>query len=325
MAEFQIEHHLPAEFLSMALRSDVRRGLTATPKWLPPKWFYDKAGSELFEEITRLPEYYQTRAEASILQQNVESIVEQASAESLVELGSGSSTKTRWLLDALAATGALKQYVALDVSEAALQAAGPALADAYPDLNVRGMVADFDRHLGEIPRGGPRLIAFLGGTIGNFEPAHRAEFLQTLLGVMQPDDTLLLGTDLVKSPDVLVPAYDDAAGVTAAFNRNVLSVINRELGADFDVDAFEHVAYWDAGAEWIEMRLRATRAMSVTVRDVDLTIGFAAGEELRTEISAKFRRDSLLAEMGKIGFDELGWWSDDQRQFALSLWQPLSL
>lgn len=321
---FQIDHHLPDEFLGTALRADVLRGLTASPKWLPPKWFYDKVGSELFEEITRLPEYYPTRAEAEILQRHVTEIVRRAGADSLVELGSGSSTKTRWLLDALAETGSLRQYVALDVSESALEAAGPALAEAYPGLAVRGLVADFDRHLVEIPTTDSRLIAFLGGTIGNFEPDYRVRFLRTLLSVMQPSDTLLLGTDLVKAPDVLVPAYDDSAGVTAAFNRNVLSVVNRELGADFDVESFDHVAIWDAEAEWIEMRLRASRAMTVRVSAIDLTVEFAAGEEMRTEISAKFRHDSLSEEMEAIGFGGMGWWTDCEGRFALSMWQPVS-
>jgi L-histidine N-alpha-methyltransferase len=323
MYDFQIDHHLPEEFLGEALRADVRRGLTDSPKWLPPKWFYDKAGSELFEEITRLPEYYPTRAEAQILQSHVSEIVDCAGADSLVELGSGSSTKTRWLLDALADTGALRQYVALDVSESALQAAGPALAEAYPGLAVRGLVADFDRHLDEIPASRARLIAFLGGTIGNFEPEHRMRFLGALLTVMQPTDTLLLGTDLVKAPEVLVPAYDDSAGVTGAFNRNVLSVVNRELGADFDVEAFEHIAIWDPASEWIEMRLRARRAMTVRVTDIDLTVDFSSGEEIRTEISAKFRRESLNEEMHAIGFSPLGWWTDDMARFAVSMWQPL--
>ncbi len=324
MYDFQIDHHLPEEFLGTALRADVRRGLTASPKWLPPKWFYDKAGSELFEEITRLPEYYPTRAEAEILKHHVAEIVGCAGAESLVELGSGSSTKTRWLLDALVKTGTLRQYVALDVSESALLAAGPVLAEAYPGLAVRGLVADFDRHLAEIPASSSRLIAFLGGTIGNFEPDYRARFLQALHSVMQPSDTLLLGTDLVKAPEVLIPAYDDSAGVTAAFNRNVLSVVNRELGADFDAEGFEHVVIWDDEFEWIEMRLRALRAMTVRVAAIDLTVDFVDDEEMRTEISAKFRRESLSAEMATIGFGPLGWWTDQAGRFALSMWQPLS-
>lgn len=324
MSDWQIDSYLDDEFLGRALRDDVLRGLTVSPKWLPPKWFYDKAGSELFEEITRLPEYYPTRAEAEILQRHVGEIVRCAAADSLVELGSGSSTKTRWLLDALAATGVLRQYVALDVSESALQAAGPGLAEAYPGVSVRGLVADFDRHLGDIPPSTARLIAFLGGTIGNFEPQHRARFLSAVLDVMGANDTLLLGTDLVKSPDVLVRAYDDAAGVTAAFNRNVLSVVNRELGADFDVECFQHVALWDDDAEWIEMRLRATRDLTVNVRALHLAVDFVADEEMRTEISAKFRRESLTAEMAHLGFTPLGWWTDDQTRFAVSMWRPLN-
>ena len=322
MAPFEIDNYLPEEFLASALRTDVRRGLTSSPKWLPPKWFYDKAGSELFEAITELPEYYPTRAESEILRSRVGDIVALARAESLVELGSGSSTKTRWLLDAMQGTDRLRQYVALDVSESALQAAGPGIAEAYPSLDVRGLVADFDLHLGRIPAADARLIAFLGGTIGNFEPSRRRHFFAGLRGVMSSRDTLLLGIDLVKSPDVLVPAYDDAAGVTAAFNKNVLSVINRELGADFAPRLFEHVALWDAENEWIEMRLRAMRAMTVSVEALDLRVDFATGELMRTEISAKFRRATLGHEMAAVGFGELGWWTDTQGRFALSLWSP---
>lgn len=317
----QIDIHLPPDFAARALEHDVRQGLSTSPKSLPPKWFYDKVGSDLFEEITGLPEYYPTRAEAEILDREAGAIAEAARASTLVELGSGSSTKTRLLLDALQRTGTLRQYVALDVSEAAIEGAAGQLVDDYPELSVHGLVADFDHHLELIPRDGARLIAFLGGTIGNFEPESRHRFLSDIADQMGDDDTFLLGTDLVKSPDVLLPAYNDSRGVTAAFNRNVLAVINRQLDADFPVDAFEHVAEWDHQNEWIEMRLKATRDMTVHIAALDLTVEFAAGEHMRTEISAKFRRDRLRQDMKLAGFSELSWWTDTQERFALSLWK----
>ena len=321
---FSIDIHLPPDFAARALETDVRRGLSASPKSLPPKWFYDKVGSDLFEEITRLPEYYPTRAEAEILQRAAGAIAVASGADTLVELGSGSSTKTRLLLDALQSRHTLREYIALDVSAAAIEGAASTLVDDYPRLSVHGLVADFDHHLDLIPRGGSRLIAFLGGTIGNFEPAARHQFLTDIANQMDADDTFLLGTDLVKSPDVLIPAYDDSQGVTAAFNRNVLSVINRQLDADFVVEAFDHVAVWDADNEWIEMRLRASKAMTVHIRELEMTVSFDEGEQLRTEISAKFRRDTLRADMARAGFVERSWWTDRQDRFALSLWHTSS-
>ena len=248
------------------------------PKELPPKWFYDARGSELFEEITRLPEYYPTRTERAILDAHADAIAKAADADTLVELGSGSSEKTRLLLDAMTRHGVFERYVPVDVSSSALEAAAGALHGDYPDLAVHGVVADFDRHFDQIPTEGRRLIAFLGGTIGNFGPEARVQFLSRLRASMRAGDGLLLGTDLVKSPERLIPAYDDAAGVTAEFNRNVLRVINRELRADFDPDAFDHVARWDPDEAWIEMRLRSTRAQTVHVAALDLTADFEADE-----------------------------------------------
>jgi len=320
---FTIERHLPPDFLDQALRRDVLTGLTATPKTLPPKWFYDKSGSGLFEQITRLPEYYPTRAEREILARRGGEIAAASGAETVVELGSGSSEKTRLLLDALRATGTLRRYVPVDVSDSALVDAAAALAREYPGLEVRGLVADFEHHLEVVPHGGkPRIVAFLGGTIGNFEPGPRAEFLAQVRSIMRDGDALLLGTDLVKSPAVLVPAYDDAAGVTAEFNRNVLHVINRELGADFDVAAFTHLAVWDATNEWIEMRLCSAHDQVVRVAALDLDVRFAAGEQLRTEISAKFRRERVEAELGAAGLALREWWTDSAGRFALSLSTP---
>lgn len=314
-----LETHLDEADLYQQLRHDVARGLTADPKWLPPKWFYDSRGSELFEEITRLPEYYPTRAERSILAERAAEIARITDAKVLVELGSGSSEKTRLLLDALLAHGTLGAFVPLDVSADALGDAVGRLAQDYPDLPVHGIVGDLTRHLSAIPRAGGRLVAFLGGTIGNLVPAERAAFLADLRGVLDEGEWLLLGADLVKDPGVLVPAYDDAAGVTAEFNRNVLRVVNRELGADFDVSAFTHVALWDPGREWIEMRLRAERPQRVTVGDLGLTVSFAAGEELRTEVSAKFRPDGLAAELVAAGFETRHWWTDPAARFGVTL------
>jgi len=314
-----VDNHLPADFLSAALREDVLRGLTATPKSLPPKWFYDDRGSELFEQITRLPEYYPTRAERSILVERSAEIAATSRADTLVELGAGSAEKTRLLLDALRDSGALRRFVPVDVSEGALRAAATAILADYPGLTVHAVVADFEQHLDQLPDGGRRMIAFLGGTIGNLVPDQRAVFLRSVRDTLTAGETLLLGTDLVKSPDVLVPAYDDAAGVTAEFNKNVLHVVDRELKADFDPDEFVHVAIWDAEAEWIEMRLRSLRDQRVRIELLNLDVSFARGEELRTEVSAKFRREGVTAELDAAGFDLTEWWTDSEGRFGLSL------
>jgi L-histidine N-alpha-methyltransferase len=317
-----IENRLPADYRAASLRADARAGLSATPKSLPPKWFYDAQGSALFEKITELPEYYPTRAERSILLAAAPEIAARTRAATLIELGSGSSEKTRLLLSALQSAGTLRGYVPVDVSESALAAAGDALAADYPGLIVHAVVADFGADLGipASPDGDvTRLVAFLGSTIGNMVPAERSVFLRRVRERLTPGDQFLLGTDLVKDPAVLVAAYDDAAGVTAAFNKNVLAVLNAELGADFDLDAFEHVAVWDAEHEWIEMRLRARSAQSVTVRDIGLTVAFEAGEEMRTEVSAKFREAGVRAELAAAGLELRSWWTDPDGQFALSL------
>jgi len=317
----QIDVHLTPDYAARTLREDVRAGLTADAKWLPPKWFYDARGSELFEQITRLPEYYPTRAEREILLARSAEIAKLTKARTLVELGSGSSEKTRLLLDGLRDHGTLTTFVPLDVSESALREASDAINADYPGLDVHGVVGDFTAHLDKLPGDSPRLVAFLGGTIGNLRPAERAVFYRSIRDVLEPGEWLLLGTDLVKDPATLVAAYDDAQGVTAEFNRNVLRVINRQLGADFDVDAFEHVARWDAENEWIEMRLRATSPQRVLIPEVHLEIDFAAGEELHTEISAKFRPDGVTAELAAGAFTRAAWWTDPQARFALSLWQ----
>ncbi|MGW5370007.1 L-histidine N(alpha)-methyltransferase [Streptomyces sp. NPDC004009] len=316
MSPLHVTRTLPEDATDAALRADVRDGLTADPKTLPPKWFYDARGSDLFERITELPEYYPTRAEREILLARAGEIAAASRARTLVELGSGSSEKTRHLIDALTSLAA---YVPVDVSESALTQAGRALVAERPGLEVHALIADFTAPLALPRTPGPRLVAFLGGTIGNLLPAERAEFLALVRSQLAPGDGLLLGTDLVKDEGVLVRAYDDAAGVTAAFNKNVLAVVNRELGADFDPDAFDHVARWDREREWIEMRLRSRTAQTVKVPALDLAVDFAAGEELRTEVSAKFRRDGIAAELAAAGLELTHWWTDAEDRFALSL------
>jgi len=297
----------------------VRTGLAAHPKWLPPKWFYDDRGSELFDAITRLPEYYPTRTERAILLAHAGDVAERTRADTLVELGSGTSEKTRVLLDALAKEGLLARFVPFDVSEATLRSSADEIAREYAGIDVHAVVGDFERHLDTLPRGGRRVVAFLGSTIGNLEPDARRVFFGDLASTLAPGDALLLGTDLVKDPARLVAAYDDAQGVTAEFNRNVLRVVNRELGANFDPEAYAHVARWNTDAEWIEMRLRADIAQRVRIERIDLDVEFAAGEEMRTEVSTKFRREGITSELEAAGLELAAWWTDDAGDFALSL------
>jgi L-histidine Nalpha-methyltransferase len=304
-----------------ALRADVRAGLAATPKTLPPKYFYDERGSELFDEITRLPEYYLTRAETAILERRAAEIAELSHCESLVELGSGTSAKTRLLLRALLDRGSLREFVPFDVDPDVLADSSGALAAEYPGLRIAPFIGDFEHDLGAIPEGGRRMIAFLGSTIGNLDPPARASFLKQIGADLGPGGTFLLGTDLVKDVGRLLRAYDDAAGVTAEFNRNVLKVVNRELGADFDVEEFQHVAIWDPVNDWIEMRLRSAKEQRVTVSDLGLTVSFAAGEDLHTEISAKFRRGQVEAELAAAGLRTLRFWTDPDGDFGLTLAQ----
>ncbi|XRQ04130.1 L-histidine N(alpha)-methyltransferase [Actinomadura welshii] len=315
-----MDRFLTADDLAKTLRRDVREGLTGTPKTLPPKWFYDERGSALFEEITKLEEYYPTRREREILAARAPEIAAATAARTLLELGAGSGEKTRLLLDALA--GTLRTYVPVDVSGDFLEEAAAGIAADHPGLRVRLAVADYEQHLPLLPGGERRLVAFLGGTIGNMPPAARIGFLGGVRATMSDGDFLLLGADLVKDPGRLVRAYDDAAGVTAEFNRNVLHVINAELDADFDPDAFQHRAVWDGEQEWIEMRLRSTRDQDVRVGGLDLVVPFAAGEEMRTEISAKFRRERLAAELGAAGMEVAQFWTDPAGDFSLTLARP---
>lgn len=318
-AGLRIDTRLTPEDLRRGLERDARIGLTAEPKWLPPKYFYDDRGSRLFDRITRLEEYYPTRTERAILRAHADDIARASGAEVLLELGSGSSEKTRLLLDGLAGTGGPTGYVPVDVSAGALRDALPGLVSDFPGMPVRGLVADFDLHLDRLPAPGRRLIALLGGTLGNYPPADRAVFLRRLADSMTDGETLLLGLDLVKDPARLIAAYDDADGVTAQFNRNVLSVLNRELDADFEPLRFAHVACWDAENEWIEMRLRARSAMAVRLAEIDLDVEFTRGAEIRTEISAKFRRDGIQMELEQAGLSPIGWWTDPAGDFALLL------
>ena len=304
------------------LAGDVRDGLTRELKELPPKYFYDERGSELFDRITALPEYYPTRCEREILNRNAPEIVERSGAHDLVELGSGTASKTRALLYAMAGAGTLRRYVPFDVDETVVAASALELVEVYPGLHVHGVVGDFERDLGRVPGGERRLFAFLGGTIGNLYPDERALFLAGLREQMGPSDGLVIGTDLVKDRSVLEAAYNDREGVTAEFNRNVLRVLNESLDADFDVEAFEHVAFFDEANAWIEMRLRANGAQSVRVDGADLELTFADGEEIRTEISAKFTREAVAAELHAAGLELDEFFTDAGGLFGLAFASP---
>jgi L-histidine Nalpha-methyltransferase len=319
-----IDVHLSAADLRGAMEHDVATGLTAEPKQLPPVYFYDDRGSRLFDEITRLPEYYPTRSERSILDAHAGDIAARACADTLVELGAGTCEKSRLLLDAMHSTGRLRRFLPLDVSDTTLWKAATAIAEEYPGVAITAVVADFHQHLDRLPAGGRRLFAFLGGTIGNLDPGQRGQFFMQLGKVMGIDDRLLLGTDLVKDRVRLVNAYDDAAGVTAEFNRNVLHVLNRELGADFDPGRFEHVARWNEADQRIEMWLRSPEGQRVRVGDLGLDLVFLPGEEMLTEISTKFSPEALVVELGECGFRVESTWCSEGGEFLLTLARPSS-
>jgi L-histidine N-alpha-methyltransferase len=306
-----------------SLAEDVLDGLTRPFKELPPKHFYDARGAELFDRICELPEYYPTRTERAILDAHAAAIVELTEMSELVELGSGTAAKTRVLLDAGHAAGSLRRYIPLDVTESMVRACAAELVEEFPGLSVHGVIGDFERHLDRLPAAeGSRVVAFLGGTIGNFPPGSRRRFLRQIARLLRPGDHLLMGTDLVKDPAVLEAAYDDAQGVTAEFNRNVLHVINRELDGDFDPSAFDHVARFDRRHEWIEMRLRARHAHIATMRAVGLEVSFDAGEEIRTEISAKFTPARLQGDLAAAGLELVQFLTDADGLFGLSLSAP---
>jgi L-histidine Nalpha-methyltransferase len=319
---YSIDVHLSPEDVQSQMRADALKGLQATEKSIPPVWFYDERGSRLFEEITQLPEYYPTRAERALLEAHAPSIAELAKADTLVELGAGACDKTRVLLDALEQTGSLSRYVPFDVSDEFLRSAATTLSEEFDTLDIHLVIGDFHHHLAEIPTDGRRMIAFLGGTIGNLDPAQRARFLFDLNCTMSSGDSLLLGTDLVKDRSRLVAAYDDAAGVTADFNRNVLHVLNEQLGGDFDPERFQHVALWNEDEQWIEMRLRADEDIEVSLADVGITVRFDEGEDLLTEISAKFTPERIERELVDAGFVVEEMWGVDEGEFLLSLAHP---
>jgi L-histidine N-alpha-methyltransferase len=305
------------------MAADVRAGLTKPFKELSPRYFYDERGSELFEQITALPEYYPTRCEREILEAHSAEIVEAARPRALIELGSGSAAKTRVLLDAMQAGGCLEAYAPVDISEEITRDTADRIADEYEGVEVSGHVCDYELDLERVPVPGPRVIAFLGGTMGNFQPAQRSSFLRRIANLLDSDDRFLLGTDLVKDRATVERAYDDSQGVTAAFNKNVLAVLNDRLGANFDLDAFEHVARWDADNLWMDIRLRSLRHQVIDITGLDLQVAFGAGEEMRTEISTKFMRPGLEGIYAEAGLEITDWWTDPEGLYALSLARAL--
>jgi L-histidine Nalpha-methyltransferase len=319
---YTIDVHLSPEDVQSQMRADALKGLQAREKSIPPVWFYDERGSRLFEEITQLPEYYPTRAERALLERHAFSIAQMSKADTLVELGAGACDKTRVLLTALQDAGTLARYVPFDVSDEFLRNAAATLSEEFGTLAIHLVIGDFHHHLAEIPTDGRRMVAFLGGTIGNLNPAQRARFLFDLNCTMSSDDFLLLGTDLVKDRARLVAAYDDAAGVTADFNRNVLHVLNQQLGADFDPGHFRHVALWNEEEQWIEMRLRSDETVEISLAGAGITVQFEEGEDLLTEISAKFTPEGVEQELVDAGFVLEGMWGADDGEFLLSLAHP---
>lgn len=319
MSEPTIDVLLEPDWWRRTLENDVRLGLSSVPRSIPAKWFYDERGSELFDAITRLDEYYPFRREREILRAYAHEIVAAAGADTLVELGSGTSEKSRVLLDAMRDSGQLVRYVPFDVSEEMLRKAAGEIARDYPGTEVHGVVGDFDRHLASLPIGGTGMVAFLGSTIGNFAPTKRAAFMRDVATSLASGGTFLLGTDLVKAPERLWAAYNDSRGITAEFNLNLLTMLNRELGANFVATRFEHAADWDAVRELVDIRIRSKQTQTVFVADLDLSVDFAAGEELRTEISAKFRPQGITAELNAAGLDVVQMWTDEAGDFALTL------
>jgi L-histidine Nalpha-methyltransferase len=321
-AQIEIEVDLPVGGTLAGLAEDVREGLSCPFKEIPPKYFYDERGSRLFEAITELPEYYPTRAERAILEARAREVIAAAAPTTLIELGSGAAAKTRFLLDAMHAAGSLETYVPVDISEEITRRVAEELVAEYEGLRVHGVVCDYETHLERIPREEGGLIAFLGGTIGNFRPGPRRSFLARIATLMYPGDRFLLGTDLVKDRAVLEGAYNDSQGITAEFNKNVLYVLNRELDGDFDPEAFEHVAFWDADNEWMDIRLRSLAEQFIDIRKLDMRVHFARNEEMRTEISTKFTRERLEASYVDAGLELVEWWTDPDSHYALSLAKP---
>lgn len=316
LIQMRVEVFLDEDAANAARRDELVQGLTATHKTLSPMWFYDARGCELYDDITKLDEYYPFRAEREILQARSAEIMALAESNTLVELGSGNSEKTRFLLDAMTMPAT---YVPFDVAEGTLRDAAQALIAEYPGLDVHGIVGDFNNDLVHLPKAGRQLVALLGSTIGNFAPDARAEMLSTLRAGMKEGDAFLLGTDLQKDRHRLVAAYDDARGVTAAFNLNVLTRLNRELGANFDVELFRHVALYNDDENWIEMRLVSLAAQKVRIEALGLDVEFTEGESVRTEISTKFTPDGVTRELTAVGMKVLDQWTDDAGDFLLTL------
>jgi L-histidine N-alpha-methyltransferase len=319
---FTLDDHLDGSDFGATLAEDVRGGLTSTPKQLLPKYFYDAEGSSLFERITELPEYYPTRAERALLERIAPELMARLRPAEIVELGSGSASKTRVLLSAPHAPEHLRRYVPFDVSPTIIRDSSLALLAQFPFLQVHGVVGDFERHLDQVPPSqGGRLVLFLGGTIGNLTPAERTRFLRDVSGLLEPGDHLLVGMDMVKEQAVVEAAYDDAAGVTGTFNRNVLRVLNRELGATFDPEAFEHRAFFNREASRIEMHLVARTAQTVLIPALDMTVHLAAGESIWTESSYKFTPASARATLTAAGLrlEELFVHEPADERFCLAL------
>jgi L-histidine N-alpha-methyltransferase len=320
-----VEVNLPPGGPLSGMAADVRAGLTSPFKELSPRYFYDERGSDLFERITDLEEYYPTRCERQILEDDAEAICNAANRPaSLIELGSGSARKTRVLLDAMRTASCLETYCPVDISEEITRDTAERIAEEYDGVEVHGLVCDFEFDLERVPVQAPRVIALLGGTIGNFAPHQRASFLRRISNLLGPEDRFLLGTDLVKDPEILEAAYNDSQNVTAEFNKNVLTVLNRELGADFDVGCFEHVARWDPENLWVDIRLRSLKNQVVTFEALDMLVPFGAGEEMRTEISTKFLRPGLEGIYAEAGLELTDWWTDPEGLYALSLARSVS-
>lgn len=318
-----VDVHLNGAGQLATMAEDVRRGLTANPKFLPSKYFYDERGSELFERITELPEYYQTRTELEILRSMADSLVAEFPFNELVEIGSGSATKTRMLLDAMEEQAGLRRYIPVDVSEQFLRRSAVALLSRYPALRVHGVVGDFQSHLGQVPAAdGRRLVIFLGSTVGNLDVDERKAFLPEVGRLLGEGDAFLLGVDLVKDVGVLEAAYNDRAGVTAEFNRNILRVVNRDLSADFDPEAFRHWAFYSTHHDRIEMHLTPDRPQAVRVTDLDLTVAIRPEETIRTEISCKFTLETVSAMLDAGGLKLVRWYTDPANRFGLALASP---